>query len=453
MYQAQSARMLVEGRRTARKGGRGAPRFAGVSRNVVVLGTVSLLTDVSAEMVAAVLPIYLVVSLGVSPLQYGIVDGLYHGAAALVRLAGGFTADRWRRYKEVAVAGYGLSAAAKAGLVTFGGSLGAVTGIVLADRAGKGIRTAPRDALIALSSSPTALATAFGVHRAMDTAGALAGPLVAFGLLLAAPGRFDAIWVVSLCFAVAGLAVLALLADGRPRARAKALARGRAQCGGRHPDAPEQASGATDAGVAVRDVTARPRPREAALLLARPRFRRLAVAAGLLGAVTISDAFVYLSLQRAVGLPLTAFPLLFVGSAAVFMALAIPVGRLADRVGRVPVFIGGYSLLLAVYVALLAPAAGLLTVGVVLAALGAYYAATDGVLQAIASAALPDRLRATGLAVLVTGVGLAKLVASIAFGAAWTLGGLETATAAFAVALVLALAATARLLTRPVSLT
>jgi len=460
VYQAESARTLVEGRRATGPRGERGLGLGGVSRNVFVLGTVSFLTDVSSEMVAAILPIYLVFALGATPLQYGIVDGLYHGATAVVRLGGGFAADRWRRHKEVAAAGYGLSAVSKAGLVAFAGSLGAVTGVVLADRAGKGIRTAPRDALVALSAAPAALATAFGVHRAMDTAGALLGPLAAFGLLLAAPGRFDAIWVVSLCFAVAGLAVLLLLADGRPRTRADALtaaagglAAGRASAAASSPagTAPPGAlptAGRVAAGVGDGALAERPRAREAALLLARPGFRQLAAIAALLGLATVSDAFVYLGLQRTLDLSLSAFPLLFVGSAAVFMALAVPIGRVADRIGRVRVFVGGYALLLVVYATLLAPPAGLLTLAVALIALGAYYAATDGVLQAIASAALPDRLRATGLAILVTAVSLAKLLSSLAFGAAWTLGGLEAAVAAFAVALVAALACAAWLLTR-----
>lgn len=426
MYQAESSgAVLREGRSTA-----AAPRgrSARVSRNVIVLGTVSLLTDVSSEMVAAILPIYLVFALGASPLQFGIVDGIYQGVSALVRLISGFLADRWDRYKEVAAVGYGLSAVCKAGLVAIGSSVAAIGGIVLVDRTGKGIRTAPRDALIALSSAPAALATAFGVHRAMDTAGAMLGPLLAFGLLLIAPARFDAIFVVSLCFAVLGLAVLLLFANGRPREQADALA-----AAGPAPPAPAP----------------RPTLREAAALLAEPRFRTLVLAAGLLALATISDGFVYLGLQRTLGFSLTAFPLLFVGSAAVYMALAIPIGRLADRVGRRLVFVAGYALLLPVYLVLLLPSAGIPALVFALCALGAYYAATDGVLQAIASALLPDQLRASGLALLVTATSLAKLVSSVLFGLAWTLGGLDVAAAAFIAALLIALLAATTILRRP----
>jgi MFS family permease len=418
MYQAEGSGAVLRRRRPAAAGARG--RNGRVSRNVIVLGTVSMLTDVSSEMVAAILPIYLVFALGASPLGFGIVDGIYQGVSALVRLASGFVADRWSRHKEVAAVGYGLSAVCKAALVAIGGSVSAVAGIVLVDRTGKGIRTAPRDALIALSSAPSALATAFGVHRAMDTAGALLGPLVAFGLLLVAPARFDAIFVVSLCFAVLGLAVLLLLADARPHERSDALA-------------------AAAASAPVATPAERPTLSEAIGLLGEPRLRALVIATGVLALATISDGFVYLGLQRTLDLSLTAFPLLFVGSAAVYMALAIPIGRLADRVGRRLVFVAGYALLLPVYAVLLLPSGGTVALVFALAMLGAYYAATDGVLQAIASALLPDRLRASGLALLVTATSLAKLASSVMFGLIWTLGGLELAAATFAAALMLAL--------------
>jgi hypothetical protein len=185
-----------------------------VGRTVLLLGLTSFFTDISSEMVATVLPLYLVFGLGFSPLAFGVVDGLYQGAATLVRLAGGLGADRWRRHKEVAVAGYGLSAIAKLGLLLAGGVWGAIAAAILVDRTGKGIRTAPRDALISLSVSPAALGTAFGVHRALDTAGAMLGPLLAFVLLSLAPGAYDAVFVVSFCMALVGLGVVTLFVDG-----------------------------------------------------------------------------------------------------------------------------------------------------------------------------------------------------------------------------------------------
>lgn len=405
MYQVEASRALLKPRTWAPR----AARLA-VPRNVFLLGTVSLLTDVSAEMVATVLPLYLVFSLGVTPLAVGAIDGLYRGAAAIVQVAGGFASDRFRRHKEVATLGYGISAVGKVALVVAGSTLGAIGAIVSADRIGKGIRTAPRDALISLSTSKAGLATAFGVHRAMDSAGAMLGPLIAFGILLAAPGRFDAVFVVSTAFAFLGLAVLALAVNGRPQRAAAS--------------------------------TAPPPTSRAALGLATDRrFRLLLLAAGGLALASVSDVMIYLGLQRESGFEPAVFPLLFVITALVFMAFAVPVGRLADRVGRAPVLLAGHALLLPVYgLLLLSPGFG----GVLLAllVLGAYFAATDGVTTALAGAILPDRLQGTGIGLLITVTSLAKLGSSLAFGALWFALGLQSAVLVFAalLAVVLALA-------------
>ncbi len=411
VYQVEASKALLKPRTWASRGAR-----LSVSRNVVLLGTVSLLTDVSAEMVATVLPLYLVFSLGVSPLALGAIDGLYRGAAAIVQVAGGFLSDRMQRHKEVATVGYGLSALTKIGLVVAGSSVGGIGALVAADRIGKGIRTAPRDALISLSSTKAGLATAFGVHRAMDSAGAMLGPLIAFGVLLLAPARFDAVFVVSTAFALLGLAVLVLAVKGRPeRAPVSAV------------DQPSL---------------------RAAMGIARDRrFRLLLLAAGGLALASVSDALIYVGLQRQGGFDPTVFPLLFVVTAVAFMALAIPVGRLADRIGRVPVLIGGHAVLLPVYWLLLSPVG---TAGLVFAlvALGVYFAATDGVTTALAGAILPDRLQATGIGMLITVMSLGKFASSLTFGALWFKLGLESAVLVFAVGLIAALAIATPMLMR-----
>ena len=376
-----------------------------VARNVVLLGLVSLFTDISSEMVTTILPLYLVYTLGFSPLQFGIVDGLQQGAAALVRVLGGFAADRTRRHKEVAGIGYGLSALARVGLL-FASSVSALGAIVFVDRTGKGIRTAPRDALISLSSEPDSLGTAFGVHRALDTAGAMIGPLIAFGLLWLAPGDFDAVFVVSLCAALVGLALLFLLVENRP--------------------------------VPVADA-AHVSLRAAARLLGRRRFATLAAVGGALALFTVSDGFLFLALQRHLDFEQRLLPLLFVGTAGAFMLLAIPVGRIADRVGRGRVFVAGYLPLLIAYALLLVPSFGSGEIVLYLALLGLYYAATDGVLMALASATLPPALRGSGLALVVTGVSLGRLLASILFGTIWAWQDVDAAITAFAVGLVVAM--------------
>ena len=185
------------------------------------LGFTSLLTDISSEMVSSVLPIYLVLYMGMSPLMFGLVDGIYQGAAAIVRVAAGVLADRWNRHKEVAAWGYGLSAACRLLIPAAGNAWGSIAAIIALDRVGKGIRTAPRDALIAQRSRSSDLATAFGVHRSLDAAGAMLGPVIAFGLLALLPNKFDVLFVASFGIAIVGLGVILLFVPARIRTRDK----------------------------------------------------------------------------------------------------------------------------------------------------------------------------------------------------------------------------------------
>jgi MFS family permease len=403
--------------RTARRSH--APAVPHVSRTVVLLGLTSLFTDISSEMVATVLPLYLVYVGGFSPLAFGVIDGIYNGAVAIAGLASGFVGDRWRRHKEVATTGYGLSALCKLALLTAGTALSTIGAIVLIDRTGKGIRTAPRDAMISLSTPAGQLGAAFGVHRALDTTGAMLGPLVAFGLLALSPLAFDSIFLVSFCMAIVGLGILVLLVEPRRTATAGAV----------EPPRPPSLSGAFG-------------------LVRIPRFRALVVVAAALSLATASDAFIFLALNSKLDLPMTLFPLLFVGSAAAYMLLAVPVGVLADRIGRGKVFVAGYVLLLAVYAALLLPFGGWTLVVVALALLGSYYAATDGVLMALGSAIVPEATRGSGLALLRTTTSIARLVASILFGALWTLWSIDLAIACFAGALAAATVIAAVVLAR-----
>ena len=401
MYQVQNSQALVAAHR--RLFGRRRARTV-VAPTVVLLGLTSLFTDISSEMVSTILPLYLVYTVGLSPVAFGLVDGLYQGGGALVRVASGFVGDKFRRHKEVAVVGYGLSAVCKLGFLVVGGAVGALSSIIVLDRTGKGIRTAPRDAMISLSTPREQLGTAFGVHRALDTTGAMLGPLLAFGMLALAPGRFDAIFVVSFCVALVGLGILVLLVqnqrDDRPADEAPAVSL-----------------------------------RSAARLLESRKFTLVIAIGCLLGLATMSDGFVYVGLQHRLGFETRFLPLLYVGTSVVYMLLAVPVGKLADKLGRLKIFVAGYLLLLALYATILVP--NLTPVALVgcLVLFGLYYAATDGVLMAISSALLPEETRGSGLALVTTGTTLARLFGSLAFGALWTFAGLNVAVIVFIAAL------------------
>ncbi|MFJ9132660.1 MFS transporter [Streptomyces sp. NPDC102256] len=489
---------------------RAGRRRAAVAPTVLALGTVSLITDVSSEMVTAVLPLYLVAGLGLSPLGFGLLDGIYNGFSALVRLVGGHLADRGGgRHKWVAGAGYALSAACKP-LLLVAQTLTPIGLVLAADRTGKGLRTAPRDALISLSSTPENRGRAFGVHRAMDTAGALLGPLVAFLILRATVDGYDAVFMVSFCVAVVGVLVLVLFVPGGAAAQAGAArvsdtgagavrpsgtgagvrpsgtgacdvrpsdtgacagsgalsgpasdsgsgpasesgAESESVAGAGAPPGPaglECANGADTGAPAGPAPAPRPTLRAALALLHRPELRRIAVCALLLGLATVSDSFVFLLLQRRLGVPDRWFALLPLGTAAAFLLLAVPLGRLADRTGRWRVFVGGHGALLLAYALLLSSWQGTAAACAVLLLHGGFYAATDGVLMAAASDSVPSELRSSGLALVQTGQALARFVCSLGFGAAWTAWGDRTALTASAV--LLALCAVLALGLRPI---
>ncbi|MFF7300477.1 MFS transporter [Streptomyces sp. NPDC008265] len=394
---------------------RGDTAKSRVPATVVALGLVSLLTDASAEMVTAILPMYLMYGLGIGYLQLGALDSLHTGATALFRIGGGYAADRFGHSKAVATSGYALSALTKLAFPAVG-SAPAIGALVAADRIGKGIRTAPRDALITSAVPAADLGRAFGVHRALDTCGALLGPLIAFAVLLAVPGGYDTAFQVSFCLAAVGVVVIvAFVRRGplpTPRARGLGL-------------------------------------RERLASLRTPAIRRCTLAAALLGLLTVGDMSFYIGLQRRLDLPAETLPLLPIGTALVFMTAAVPVGVLADRIGRWPLFLCGHLAALAAYLFLwLAPFTGWPATALTLLLYGLFYAATDGVLMAHIAPLLPQEARTTGLAVVQTAQSLARAAGALAFGTAAALGGLTTAFAAFGCTLMATIAA-ARLIHRP----
>ncbi len=381
-----------------------------VPGTVLALGAVSLLTDISSESVTAILPLYLTAVLGMSPLAYGFVDGLYQGVSAAVRILGGWWADTTRRPKWVAFTGYAASALSRLAMLPATG-FAAITAVVSFDRLGKGLRTGPRDALIGFASEPASLGRNFGVHRAMDTTGALIGPLLAFAVLAAVPiglGGYRSVFVLSAAFALIGLVTLVLaVPDLRGRAGARPAGR---------------------------------RPRGLRLAdFAHPALRRVLVAAGLVGLVTVGDGFIYLALADKGSFGARYFPLLFVGTNAAYLLLAVPLGRLADRVGRGRVFLAGHLFLAAAYVLVASSLGGPVAVVAVVVLIGVFYAATDGVLAALATQNVPEERRASGIAAAQTVVALSRFASSVMFGLLWQQAGRTSALWVMAIGMAVAL--------------
>lgn len=362
-----------------------------VSPTVWCLGFTSLFTDISSEMVSSILPMYFIAQLGLTPVQFGFVDGLYQGVTALSRIASGFLADRWRKHKEIALIGYGLSALCKPAFMVIGRSWELVAALIAIDRTGKGIRTAPRDALISLYSDKKNLGASFGVHRALDAVGAVVGPGVAFLVLSHASRAFDAVFVVSFCLAIIGLGILALFVDNRD-------------------------PGGLDLSPVSVSLKA------ATDLVKNKSFLFLVIIGGLLSLVTMSDSFIYLGIQQRLAMPARFFPLLYLGTSLFYVFFSIPLGQLADRTSRFGVFMGGHVLLLGVYTAPLFLHDQWPYVVVYLALFGGYYAATDGVLMAQAAEVMPASLSGSGLALLTTVTNTAHLLSSMAAGWLWGRG-------------------------------
>jgi MFS family permease len=370
---------------------------------VVTLGIVSLVTDISSESVAAILPLYLTASLGLSAVSYGFIDALYQGVSALVRIGGGWAADRGGHPKWVALLGYGLSAIARFFLL-FSTGLAAISAVISADRIGKGIRTAPRDAMISDATPADSLGYAFGVHRALDTAGAAIGPVIAFAVLWWIPDGYLTVMVISLGFAILGVALLGLVVPDRP--------------------------------------SVEPRPARSQLHwrdVATPGLMRLLVVAGVLGLLTVGDGFIYLALLDRGGFAAHWFPLLYVGTNLAYLSLAIPIGRLADRVGRAKVLIWGHGALLASYAVVAVSWNIAASTVLALLLLGTFYAATDGVIAALAGRLVPSTVRASGIASAQTVVALARMASSAGFGVLWFLFGPQVALILVGTTLLLAL--------------
>jgi MFS family permease len=355
----------------------------GISRNVFVLGAVSFAADISSEMLYPVLPIFLTATLGTPVALVGVIEGVAEGTAGTSKIAAGALSDRLPERKPLVTAGYGLAALGKLLL-----ALSFVWPQALAarftDRLGKGVRTSPRDALLADSSLPEQRGRVFGFHRAMDTGGAVIGPLIALALV-AAIGQ-DHLRPIFLIAVIPAIASVLLVALAREQKRSVA---------------PQQATG-----------------RKAIDLTGAPAGFWVVLAVALLFAFgNSSDAFLLLR-AKDLGLGLEAVILVYVLYNVAYAALAFPAGILADRIQPRWVLVGGYIVFGLVYLGFaIDQGSGL--VWLLFAAYGIPLAMTESVGKALVVNLSPDERRGSFLGLYNAGIGLTAVVASVLAGLLW----------------------------------
>lgn len=356
-----------------------------MSRNVVLLGIVSFFADISSEMVYPLIPLFLTTTLGAPVFAVGLIEGIAESTASILKWITGWFSDRFRRRVPFTVAGYALAAAAKPALAA--AYVWPVALLVrFGDRAGKGIRTAPRDALIADSADEKTRGRSFGLHRAMDTSGAIIGPLVALVLLAwFGHSNYRPIFLVA---AIPGaLSVLALLA--------------------------------------VREIRHTPRPGPLPPLLSLkgydPRFLQLMGITMVFAIGNSSDAFLVLRAGN-VGLGATAIVLAYVLYNVSYAALSLPAGIRSDRIGRRPVLIAGFAIFAVVYAGF-ALATDAWVIWPLFIVYGAYIAFTDGVGKAYVADLVPSDRRGAAMGLYNASSGAMLLFSSIIGGALWDLIG------------------------------
>jgi len=347
------------------------------------LGFVSMLMDISSEMIHSLLPVFMVTTLGISVFAVGLIEGAAEATALIVKVFSGVVSDYWGKRKPLAVLGYGLGALSKP-LFALASTAGLVLTARLIDRVGKGIRGAPRDALVADITPPALRGAAFGLRQSLDTVGAFVGPLLAMGLMLLWANDFRAVfWVATI---PAFLCVMLLIWGVRE---------------------PERPAGAI-----------RSNP------ISRVNLQRLSSdywwVVGIGAVFTLarfSEAFLVLRAQQG-GLALAWTPLVLIGMNLIYAACAYPFGKLADRVRHTTLLAWGLVLLIAAD-ALLAYSNQWTWVWAGISLWGLHMAMTQGLLATMVAATAPENLRGTAFGFFNLMSGLAMLVASALAGWLW----------------------------------
>jgi len=355
-------------------------------RNIVLLGLTSLFTDIASEMVYPLLPFFLSATLGAGPAILGIVEGIAESTASLLKVFSGYFSDRFRNRRDLTIIGYSLSVTGKL-LLYVASAWGVVLSGRVVDRIGKGIRTAPRDALIAESTDEGRRGRAFGLHRAMDTIGAAVGVLLAYVFVTAYHGDYRPIFLWSMVPAVIGVSFLVFVREARSR--------------------PLVAGGLPQFHWGLL-------PRKLKLLLA---------VAGLFTLANSSNTFLLL---RATGIGFTPADaiLLYLGYNLIYALFSYPAGHLSDRIGRKALLVGGYMTYAAVYL-LMGFSSSPPVVCAAFGLYGLYSATTEGVEKALVADLAPAEIRATAIGLHATIVGIGLFPASFVAGQLWALSGPE----------------------------
>lgn len=363
-------------------------RWREIPGSVWILGLVSMLMDISSEMIHALLPLYLVTVLGASALTVGIIEGIAEATASITKVFSGALSDYLGKRKWLAAFGYGLAAVTKP-VFPLASSIGWLVAARFVDRVGKGIRGAPRDALIADLTPAGLRGGAYGLRQSLDTIGAVLGPLLAIFFMMVFADNFAGVFWIAVIPAFLSVALIVF---------------------------------------AVREPDRRPGLREVRSPLSRRELARLSRVYWMIVAVAaiftlarFSEAFLLLRAQS-VGMPVAVVPMVLVVMNVVYAFTAWPAGALSDRIGRYGLVTVGFAVLVLADLAL--AIGGSVTVVMIGVALwGLHMGLTQGVLSALVADAAPDELRGTAFGVFNLVSGVAMLAASVVAGALWDTAG------------------------------
>ncbi len=387
----------------------GSPRppRATLPRNVKILAAVSFLTDIASELVYPLLPVFLTTVLGVSAAGLGVIEGFAESVSSLLRVPAGWWSDRTRRRKPLVVIGYTIAACARP-LIGLAQGAGQVLAIRVSDRFGKGIRTAPRDALIADSVPPDQRGYAYGVHRGADNLGAVFGPLIAWAVLTYGWADLRTLFYWTALPGLLSVLILVLFVHERgdaPRPRVVSGASAKQEADVNGPPIPAA-------------------PFESDEPLGAPFWKLLAVI--FLFTLSLStDAFLLLRASQ-LGVPAALIPILWAALHVVKSSSSVWAGGLSDRVGRRPIIMGGWGVYALVYLGF-AYASVQWQAWALFIVYGLYFGMSEGAEKALVADMAPASRRGAAFGWFNAAVGIAALPASVIFGLVWDWRGPETA--------------------------